>query len=105
MALIDTGSRYSVIAQDTREQLGLLRVGEEPVLLPGPGTCQLMPTYATRFLLAPGIPFETAAVEMDIGDLGEILGRTVHLFLTVKVKQNWAEDRASYTDLGLEFDV
>ena len=38
-------------------------------------------------------------------DLGEILGRTVHLFLTVKVKQNWAEDRASYTDLGLEFDV
>ena len=75
MALIDTGSRYSVIAQDTREQLGLLRVGEEPVLLPGPGTCQLMPTYATRFLLAPGIPFETAAVEMDIGDLGAILGR------------------------------
>ena len=38
-------------------------------------------------------------------DLGEILGRTVHLFLTVKVKQNWAEDRATYRDLGLDFDV
>jgi GTP-binding protein Era len=38
-------------------------------------------------------------------DLGEILGRTVHLFLTVKVKQNWAEDSATYRDLGLEFDV
>jgi GTP-binding protein Era len=38
-------------------------------------------------------------------DLGEILGRTVHLFLTVKVKQNWAEDSAVYRDLGLEFDV
>ena len=38
-------------------------------------------------------------------DLGEILDRKVHLFLTVKVKQNWAEDRATYRDLGLEFDV
>ena len=38
-------------------------------------------------------------------DLGEILGRPVHLFLTVKVKSNWAEERATYRDLGLDFDV
>jgi GTP-binding protein Era len=38
-------------------------------------------------------------------DLADILGRPVHLFLTVKVKQNWSEERATYRDLGLEFDV
>ena len=38
-------------------------------------------------------------------DLAEILGRPVHLFLTVKVKSNWAEERDTYRDLGLEFDV
>jgi GTP-binding protein Era len=38
-------------------------------------------------------------------ELAEILGRPVHLFLTVKVKQNWAEERSTYRDLGLEFDV
>jgi GTPase len=38
-------------------------------------------------------------------DLADILGRPVHLFLTVKVKSNWSEERATYRDLGLEFDV
>jgi GTP-binding protein Era len=38
-------------------------------------------------------------------ELTEILGRTVHLFLVVKVRQNWAEERQTYRDLGLEFDV
>jgi GTP-binding protein Era len=38
-------------------------------------------------------------------DLAHILGRTVHLFLTVKVKRNWAEERATYRDLGLDFDA
>ena len=38
-------------------------------------------------------------------DLAEILERPVHLILTVKVKQNWAEERATYRDLGLDFDV
>jgi GTP-binding protein Era len=38
-------------------------------------------------------------------DLADILGRKVHLFLTVKVKQNWADDRATYQDLGLDFDA
>ncbi|MGH6957337.1 MAG: GTPase Era [Caulobacteraceae bacterium] len=38
-------------------------------------------------------------------DLAEVLGRPCHLFLTVKVKRDWSEDRAAYRDLGLEFDV
>ncbi len=38
-------------------------------------------------------------------ELAQILDRPVHLFLTVKVKSNWAEERRHYADLGLEFDV
>ncbi len=38
-------------------------------------------------------------------ELIEILGRPIHLFLTVKVKSGWSEDRAAYRDVGLEFDV
>ncbi|MFI4934318.1 MAG: GTPase Era [Caulobacterales bacterium] len=38
-------------------------------------------------------------------ELAQILDRTVHLFLTVKVKGNWAEERGTYRDLGLDFDV
>ena len=39
------------------------------------------------------------------GELGELLDRTVHLFLHVKVKPGWAEDRTHYGDVGLDFDV
>jgi GTP-binding protein Era len=38
-------------------------------------------------------------------DLGKILDRPVHLFLTVKVRENWQEERSFYADLGLDFDV
>jgi len=38
-------------------------------------------------------------------DLIEILDRQVHLFLYVKVKENWAEEREFYSGMGLEFDV
>jgi len=38
-------------------------------------------------------------------ELTEILGQPVHLFLHVKVKENWAEERGLYSDLGLDFDV
>jgi GTP-binding protein Era len=37
--------------------------------------------------------------------LSEIAGRPVHLFLTVKVKEHWAEDRERYREWGLEYDV
>jgi GTP-binding protein Era len=38
-------------------------------------------------------------------ELAEILDRPVHLFLHVKVKENWAEERGLYSDLGLDFDA
>ena len=38
-------------------------------------------------------------------DLIEILDRPVHLFLHVKVRETWQEERALYADLGLDFDV
>jgi GTP-binding protein Era len=38
-------------------------------------------------------------------ELTEILGQPVHLFLHVKVKENWAEERGLYADMGLDFDV
>lgn len=38
-------------------------------------------------------------------ELGELLGRKVHLFLFVKVDEKWQEKRERYTDFGLEFDV
>ncbi|MGE0045464.1 MAG: GTPase Era [Hyphomonadaceae bacterium] len=33
------------------------------------------------------------------------LGRRVHLFLHVKVRENWSEERARYAALGLDFDA
>jgi GTP-binding protein Era len=38
-------------------------------------------------------------------ELGVLLDRPIHLFLVVKVRENWAEERSTYTDLGLEYDV
>jgi GTP-binding protein Era len=38
-------------------------------------------------------------------ELEAILERRVHLFLHVKVRENWLDDRQRYRDLGLEFDV
>jgi len=38
-------------------------------------------------------------------ELAEILDRPIHLFLHVKVKENWAEERGLYRDLGLDFDA
>ena len=38
-------------------------------------------------------------------ELKVLLDREVHLFLHVKVKENWADERQSYEDLGLDFDV
>jgi GTP-binding protein Era len=38
-------------------------------------------------------------------ELAAMLGRTVHLFLHVKVMRGWAEDRRLYGVVGLDFDV
>jgi GTPase len=36
-------------------------------------------------------------------EIGEIAEATVHLFLFVKVRENWADDPARYREMGLEF--
>ena len=36
-------------------------------------------------------------------DLGEIIGHPVHLFLFVKVRENWSDDPERYRQIGLEF--
>ncbi len=38
-------------------------------------------------------------------ELGELLERPVHLFLHVKVRETWADDRGIFNDMGLDFDV
>jgi len=36
-------------------------------------------------------------------ELEEFLGRRVHLFVQVKVRKNWLEDKERYSEMGLEF--
>jgi GTPase len=36
-------------------------------------------------------------------DISEFLGRTVHLFLQVKVRPNWENEAERYSEMGLEF--
>jgi GTP-binding protein Era len=36
-------------------------------------------------------------------ELAEILEQTVHLFLFVKVRENWSEDPERYREMGLDF--
>ncbi|MDF0542831.1 GTPase Era [Sphingobium sp. H39-3-25] len=36
-------------------------------------------------------------------ELGELMGRKVHLYLHVKVKEDWEDDRSVYRDLGLDW--
>lgn len=36
-------------------------------------------------------------------ELTEFLGRTVHLFLQVKVRPNWLDEAERYTEMGLDF--
>lgn len=36
-------------------------------------------------------------------DLTEFLGRPVHLFLQVKVRENWLEEAERYSEMGLDF--
>ena len=36
-------------------------------------------------------------------ELAGLLGRNVHLFLHVKVKPDWEEDRSLYREIGLDW--
>lgn len=37
-------------------------------------------------------------------ELGKLLDKQVHLFLTVKVDEKWSDDRALYAQFGLQYD-
>ena len=39
------------------------------------------------------------------GELAEALDRPVHLFLTVRVRENWPEDPERFRDLGLDYNA
>ena len=36
-------------------------------------------------------------------EISEFLGRPVHLFLQVKVRENWLEEAERYGEMGLDF--
>lgn len=44
-----------------------------------------------------------AISQMARHELSEIIGAPVHLFLFVKVRENWADDPERYREMGLEF--
>ncbi|MFZ5790473.1 MAG: GTPase Era [Pseudomonadota bacterium] len=46
-----------------------------------------------------------AVREAAQAELQQMLERRVHLFLTVKVREAWSEERARYADLGLDYEV
>jgi GTP-binding protein Era len=46
-----------------------------------------------------------AVREAAQAEIGELLGRKVHLFLHVTVRETWADDRERYRDLGLDYDA
>ena len=46
-----------------------------------------------------------AVREAAQAELSESLGRPVHLFLYVKVRENWLEDPARYRHWGLDFEA
>ncbi|HEX2592743.1 MAG TPA: GTPase Era, partial [Rhizomicrobium sp.] len=41
--------------------------------------------------------------ELARTELEQLLDRRVHLFLFVKVRENWAEEREHYTNIGLDY--
>jgi GTP-binding protein Era len=41
--------------------------------------------------------------ELARKEMEELFGRRVHLFLFVKVREDWAENREHYDQMGLEF--
>jgi GTP-binding protein Era len=43
--------------------------------------------------------------EVAQAEIQQLLDRKVHLFLHVTVREKWADDRAHYADLGLDYDA
>ena len=42
-------------------------------------------------------------IACSLGEIAEIVGVPVHLFLFVKVRENWGDDPDRYREMGLEF--
>lgn len=66
--------------------------------------------YVKRDSQKPIVLGKNGRTIKDIGaaarkDMSEWLGRKVHLFIFVKVRDNWQNDKARYAENGLEFDV
>ena len=66
--------------------------------------------YVRRYSQKPIVLGKQGRTIKDIGasarrDMQDWLGRKVHLFLFVKVREKWKDDQARYTGMGLEFDV
>ena len=55
----------------------------------------------------PGLDAELKKTQERIvaarAELEEFLGRKVHLFTQVKVRPNWLEEAARYSEMGLDF--
>lgn len=66
--------------------------------------------YVRRSSQKPIVLGKQGRTIKDIGasarhEMQNWLGRKVHLFLFVKVREKWKDDQARYTGMGLEFDV
>jgi len=66
--------------------------------------------YVKRDSQKPIVLGKNGKTIKDIGaaarkDMSDWLGRKVHLFIFVKVRDNWQNDKARYSENGLEFDV
>ena len=66
--------------------------------------------YVRRSSQKPIVLGKQGRTIKDIGasarrDMQDWLGRKVHLFLFVKVREKWKDDQARYTGMGLDFDV
>jgi GTP-binding protein Era len=66
--------------------------------------------YVRRSSQKPIVLGKNGRTIKDIGasarrEMQDWLGRKVHLFLFVKVREKWKDDQARYAGMGLEFDV
>ena len=70
---------------EIRQQLVIGKASQKPIVL-GKGGSRIK-----------------AIGEAARAELGEILGRKVHLFLHVRVEENWDESREMYEEMGLDW--
>ena len=107
-----------IAAEITREKLTLRLHQELPYQLTvetehwqerADGTARIdQVVYVSRdghkgIILGKGGETAKAVSKASREELQEFLGRKVHLFLQVKVRPNWLEEKDRYTEMGLDF--